>query len=228
MARRRLDLKLLLLIPMLAVLPPALASGQSKTPAATSRAPAAPIVTAAQPPAALSSPSAIAPVDDTSAGQRLYVISIDGARDDPANWSVHVFKSRHRMEVYYRGRLFRVYHAVFGRSRWAGGKEWEGDTRTPEGSYFIIQKRRSRRFDWFLKLNYPNGLDQEQFVALKEAHQIPARLSLGGNVGIHGTDDPRLNRDNVNWTLGCISVDNQNIEEMAALLPVGTLVVIKP
>jgi len=165
---------------------------------------------------------------DTTDGQRLYRDSVDGTRDDPYNWAVHVFKSQHRMVVYYKGHLFWVFHAVFGRSRWAGGKEWEGDTRTPEGSYLIVSKHRSSRFQWFLKLNYPNGIDEEQFEELKAAHEISARLHMGGQVGIHGTDDPRLNLHDVNWTLGCISVDSADIEEMAALLPVGTLVVIKP
>lgn len=187
--------------------------------------------TAIQPKAGLQSAALTGPtsnVEDTAEGQRLYLNSIDGERDNSYNWSIHVFKSSHRLEVYYKGHLFRVYHAVFGRSRWAGGKEWEGDTRTPEGSYLIIAKHPSTRFRWFLKLNYPNGLDEEQFVALKAAHEIPRRSRMGGQVGIHGTDDERLNLDNVNWTLGCISVDNDDIAEMATLLPVGTLVVIKP
>jgi L,D-peptidoglycan transpeptidase YkuD (ErfK/YbiS/YcfS/YnhG family) len=37
-----------------------------------------------------------------------------------------------------------------------------------------------------------------------------------------------LNRDNVNWTTGCISVDDEDIEELKKLLPDGTLVMIKP
>lgn len=166
--------------------------------------------------------------DDTAEGERLLRQSIDGARDDPFNWSLHIFKARHRVEVFFKGRLIRTYHAVFGRSRWAGGKQWEGDTRTPEGSYLIVAKHRSARFRWFLRLNYPNGLDQERFVALQAAKQIPARLHEGGQVGIHGTDSPVLNLRDVNWTLGCISVNNTDIDEMARLLPVGTLVVINP
>jgi lipoprotein-anchoring transpeptidase ErfK/SrfK len=47
-------------------------------------------------------------------------------------------------------------------------------------------------------------------------------------VGIHGTDSPVLNLGDVNWTLGCISLNNDDIAEMARLLPVGTLVVINP
>jgi lipoprotein-anchoring transpeptidase ErfK/SrfK len=132
------------------------------------------------------------------------------------------------MELYYRSQLFRVYHAVFGRSGMTGGKEWAGDARTPEGNYLIIDKRRSARFRWFLKLNYPNGIDEARFNELRASNRIPAWKREGSLVGIHGTDSPMLNIQNVNWTLGCISVYNDDINEMAALLPVGTLVVINP
>ncbi len=53
-------------------------------------------------------------------------------------------------------------------------------------------------------------------------------ISEGDGIGIHGTDEPILNAGKVNWTTGCISVDNGAIDELEALLPVGTLVVIKP
>jgi lipoprotein-anchoring transpeptidase ErfK/SrfK len=189
-------------------------------------------IPAASPTGALQSALLIAPTknnpDDTTEGRRLFTDSIDGSKSDPLNWSMHVYKSRHRIELYYQNHLFRTYHAVFGRSRWGGGKVWEGDSRTPEGAYLIIQKRRSTRFQWFLRLNYPNATDQERFAEMRAAREIPAAANEGGQVGIHGTDSPTLNVGDVNWTLGCISVSNDDIQEMARLLPIGTLVVINP
>ncbi len=219
-----------------------------KTAALSVKTPAAPVANttaaaaicstpAASPPASTSTPGSVRPValivptkhaDETAAGQKAYYQASDDEERNPMNWSLHVFKGRHRTEVYFKGYLFKVYHAVFGRSRWTGAKLMEGDTRTPEGSYLITEKRRSSRFDWFLKLNYPNGADQQRFAALKASHEISAGAREGGQVGIHGTDSPALNVRDVNWTLGCISVDNPDIEEMARLLPVGTLVVINP
>ena len=166
--------------------------------------------------------------DDTALGQHLYDQNLDGAHSDPFSWAIHIYKSRHRIEVYYKNQLFRTYHAVFGRSDRAGGKQWEGDSRTPEGSYLIVAKRPSDRFDWFLKLNYPNATDEERFASMRANHQLPAWRREGGLIGIHGTDSPILNITDTNWTLGCISVVNPDIEEMARLLPVGTLVVINP
>jgi hypothetical protein len=148
--------------------------------------------------------------------------------DDPFDWVVHVSKSRHLLQVFFKGRPYRVYHAVFGRSLEQGAKLWEGDRRTPEGNYLIVAKHRSPRFGWFLKINYPNEFDQQRFEQSQAAHIVPASAGEGGQIGIHGTDAPYLNVADVNWTTGCISVDNADIKELARLLPIGTLVVINP
>jgi lipoprotein-anchoring transpeptidase ErfK/SrfK len=148
--------------------------------------------------------------------------------EDPFNWAVHAYKSRHRLEVYYREHLYRTYHAVFGRSPVAGAKLWEGDRRTPEGYYLIVSKHRSARFGWFLHINYPNEEDRQRFEHGLDAHLIPASAREGGQIGIHGTDSPYLNVSDVDWTTGCISVDNADINELAQMLPIGTLVVIAP
>jgi L,D-transpeptidase catalytic domain len=155
--------------------------------------------------------------------------AVDGmVIENPSYWVVHAYKARHRLEVYFRGHLYKTYHAVFGRSLDSGAKLWSGDRRTPEGNYLIIGKHRSARFGWFLHINYPNERDHERFERSRAAHLIPASAGEGGQIGIHGTDSPYLNVSDVNWTTGCISVDNADISELARLLPVGTLVMIEP
>ncbi len=151
----------------------------------------------------------------------------DGSERDPGNWIVRVYKSRHLLEVWYKGRFYRSYRAVFGRNLDTSAKLFAGDRRTPEGSYLIISKYPSRRWRYFLRLNYPNLIDLSHFEELRAAHEIAAK-DAGGSIGIHGTDVPMLNEGNINWTTGCISVDNGAIDELEALLPVGTTVVIKP
>ena len=153
----------------------------------------------------------------------------DGARlvsNDPLDWAVHAYKSQHRLEVYFKGRLYKTYHTVFGRSLASGAKLWAGDRRTPEGNYLIIEKHRSARFVWFLRINYPNERDYERFEYGRAVHLIPASAHEGGQIGIHGTDSPLLNVSDFDWTTGCISVDNSDIMDLARLLPVGTLVTI--
>ena len=154
------------------------------------------------------------------------------AFDDPLNWSVTIFKKRHQLVVYYKGRLFKTYHAVFGRSFELGTKLWEGDRRTPEGVYAIVEKHPSRRWDWFLTLNYPNSLDRYRYEQMRTGGEVPIAdghpVGVGGRIGIHGTDNPILNRGDVNWTTGCISVDDEDVEELMRILPNGTLVIINP
>jgi hypothetical protein len=165
-------------------------------------------------------------------GQRLYKEAGPTATLDPLNWSVMVYKSRHELDVYFDGRFFKKYRAVFGRNLVPSRKEWSEDRQTPEGVYTIIRKYPSARFHWFLKLNYPNLVDRQRYRELRVEHDVPEVdghiLPIGGAIGIHGTDVPVLNAGLVNWTTGCISVDNSAIAELDRLLPVGTIVIINP
>ena len=42
-----------------------------------------------------------------------------------------------------------------------------------------------------------------------------------------GTDKPWLNRQGVDWTWGCISIDNDNVRDLASLVYIGTPVLIE-
>lgn len=172
--------------------------------------------------------SAVSPA--LTPGERLYKESSTAEINDPLNWSVMVYKSRHKLVVYFKGRLLKKYKAVFGRAFSLGPKEWADDRRTPQGVYKIIDKYPSLRFRWFLLLNYPNIVDRERYRRLRLDHDVPRLdghvLPIGGDVGIHGTNAPVLNRGLINWTTGCISVGNRAISQLARLLPVGTLVII--
>ncbi len=165
-------------------------------------------------------------------GQRAFELTRDDSYLDPDSWSVMAYKSRHQLIVYYKGRLYRVYHAVFGRNRGNGTKLWEGDRRTPEGVYTIVEKHHSRRWQWFLGLNYPNDIDRYRYEQMRDAREVPIHdghdVGEGGHIGIHGTDVPILNAGNIDWTTGCISVNNQDIQELTRILPVGTVVIINP
>ena len=194
-------------------------------------------------PTAAATPSASSSVQgSTSAGAAVSeqptagVIALRNTYDpaivrNPYSWSVMVYKSQHRLLVYYRGHLYKEYHAVFGRNLDPGTKLWSGDRRTPEGAYTIIAKRLNSRWRYFLKLDYPNSVDRARYEQLVSQGEVPRfrghAISAGDGIGIHGTDEPILNTGNVNWTTGCISVDNGAIDELETLLPVGTLVVIK-
>jgi murein L,D-transpeptidase YafK len=124
----------------------------------------------------------------------------------------------------------RSFPAVFGLSS-SGKKLHEGDLRTPTGLYMIVHKRPHWRWEHFLLLDYPNAHDRERYWQALEAGELPREgsgwVGIGGQVGIHGTDKPALNDRNVDWTLGCISLQNRDVADLAAMVPVGTLVLIE-
>jgi hypothetical protein len=193
-------------------------------------------------PAAISTPAPAPaaahskPIDGAIAetpGEREFRLTRDAGVLDKRNWALMAYKLRHQIVVYYKGRQFKTYHAVFGRSGQPGTKLWAGDRRTPEGLYVIIKKYASRRFGHFLRLNYPNKIDRNRYENLRESGAVPVNddgspLPEGGAIGIHGTDVQILNDGDIDWTTGCISVDNDAIAELNRLIPVGTMVLIKP
>jgi len=145
-------------------------------------------------------------------------------------WAVVVRKECRTLDVYRYGTRIRSFPAVFGLNG-GGSKLYEGDLRTPIGLYMIVDKRPHPRWGHFLLLDYPNLHDVERYWVAMESGRIPhlgdRYPGPGGAVGIHGTDKPSLNRRELDWTWGCISLQNADIETLAAIVPVGTLVLIE-
>ena len=118
-----------------------------------------------------------------------------------------------------------------------GDKEREGDGRTPEGTLYVCTRNDRSRFHLFLGLSYPSlaqahrglseGLiDGAQYEAVRKAHGArdcpPWNTPLGGAVGIHGGG---VHGD---WTVGCIALANEHIEELWSVLRLGDPVQIVP
>jgi len=145
-------------------------------------------------------------------------------------WVVVVRKSCRTLDVYRYGARMRTFPAVFGLNG-SGSKLYEGDLRTPSGLYMIVDKRLHPRWRQFLLLDYPNVQDLHRYWLAMERGGLPRRgdgyVGAGGAVGIHGTDKPGLNTRNVDWTWGCISLQNADVDDLARLVPVGTLVLIE-
>ena len=145
-------------------------------------------------------------------------------------WVVVVRKACRSLDVYHYGGRVRSFPAVFGLNG-SGSKLYEGDRRTPTGLYMIVDKRPHPRWRRFLLLDYPNAQDLHRYWLAMEGGDLPRRgdgyVGAGGAVGIHGTDKPGLNARGVDWTWGCISLQNADIDDLARLVPVGTLVLIE-
>lgn len=140
-----------------------------------------------------------------------------------------VEKSCHTLNLYSHGYLVKSYPAVFGRKK--GEKLYEGDMRTPTGLYMIIGKEHHSRWARFMLLDYPTEHDVRTYwqnVTLGGVPRIGGRYpGVGGAIGLHGTDKEKFNRLGINWTLGCISLFNQDVKGLYERVPNGTLVYIK-
>ena len=152
---------------------------------------------------------------------------LDWAADEP--YFVVVRTACRTLDVYRYGDRIASYAAVFGLGG-TSGKLHEGDRKTPTGLYTIVDVRHHPRWQRFLLLDYPNLHDLHRYEVAVGAGNIPLlgdRLAeVGGAVGIHGTDKPELNARNVDWTWGCISLRNDDVEELSTIVPVGTPVLI--
>ena len=116
-----------------------------------------------------------------------------------------------------------------------GPKRWEGDGRTPEGTYRIDERHRSENFHRFLHVSYPDGEDRRRYRALRAQNEVPMEgarpVGIGGAIGIHGTGSnlvARLFGRSVNATQGCIMVSNAEAEELFAAVIPGATIEIRP
>jgi lipoprotein-anchoring transpeptidase ErfK/SrfK len=147
----------------------------------------------------------------------------------PERW-ILVRKSERTLSLYDGSTLVKIYPAVLGKDpHWA--KLYQGDHRTPEGEYHITAKYFHPYWSRFMMLDYPTEANQEIYSWSRQRGLLPVRgrsvPGIGGAIGIHGTEDETLNRRGVNWTEGCISLFNHDVEEVYDLVPIGTRVVIE-
>jgi murein L,D-transpeptidase YafK len=169
------------------------------------------------------------------------ILLASAARVSAEDVRVVVWKQRRVLEVVDTGRVIRRYRISLGVSP-VGRKEVRGDGKTPVGKYYIYEKRPSKSFRWFFALNYPDSEDADRafkagrisadtwtdiWIADRTGRQPPWDTPLGAFVGIHGTGaDARKARLRLaaDWTNGCIALSDRDIEDLNALIPVGTAV----
>ena len=109
--------------------------------------------------------------------------------------------------------IVKQYNVVTGKN--SGPKQCDGDKKTPEGVYKIIEKRDSK-YHKFLALDYPRAKD------IKKAKELGCKP--GDSIGIHSWIEGLP----VDSSLGCIRVKTkEEILEVNRLVSVGTEVEIK-
>lgn len=126
-----------------------------------------------------------------------------------------IYKSAHRMEAWSGKRLLKVYKVAIG-SGGKGPKLFQGDNRTPQGTYRVVGRHRSRRYHLFLLLSYPNARDRARWQRNRRQGKVPRGRGVGSAIGIHGEKQGYawLPHKWVDWTQGCVAVDNEEIEEL--------------
>ena len=129
-----------------------------------------------------------------------------------------VSKLERRLSVYRNGNLYRTYDVGLGFNGLAD-KRFAGDNATPEGRYTIIRKIPSSLYYKALLIDYPNDEDRRSFANEKSRGAIPRSAGIGGDVEIHGGGQDSLTR-------GCVSLDNDKMDELYALVSVGTRITI--
>jgi murein L,D-transpeptidase YafK len=137
--------------------------------------------------------------------------------------SILILKKEHVLELLDGGKVIRTYQVALGRGGLAP-KDREGDGRTPEGHYFIDSRNASSRYHKALHISYPNAADR----ARAEKLGVPP----GGAIMIHGLPNGMSWLGSTHrvydWTLGCVAVTDDQINEIWKMVPVGTPVEIRP
>ena len=137
----------------------------------------------------------------------------------PEVTQILVDKSDRKMWLLHEKRVLKEYDVDLGFAP-AGHKQFEGDGRTPEGIYRINRRNPNSRYHLSLGISYPNTKD----VAFARARG----KSPGGEIFIHGGPRILAERNKADWTAGCISVTDKEMETIYAMVNDGTLIYIKP
>jgi len=146
----------------------------------------------------------------------------------PSSYYIVIDKSKYELSVIDGQGWLVTYPVVFGNND-LGDKMMAGDRRTPEGIFTLVSKRVDKKWDRFLALDYPTQSDYSKFNYRKQQGLIPQTAKIGGAIGIHGVwphEDYTIDQYQ-NWTEGCISMKNQDVEELYNLVPIGTKVYIR-
>lgn len=129
--------------------------------------------------------------------------------------SIKIDKSAYALSVYNKDTVLITYPCVFGFNA-IDDKAQEGDGCTPEGKFGVRSKYAHKSWNYFIWIDYPNKESWSRFNRRKANGEIGKDGTIGGEVGIHGVPEggDYLIDERVNWTLGCISLKNDHVEDL--------------
>lgn len=140
--------------------------------------------------------------------------------DGPAVTHVVVNKADRRLYLLHDTQILQAYDVGLGFAP-VGHKQFQGDGRTPEGTYIIDRRNPNSDYHLSIGISYPNRRD---FAAASAVGQSP-----GGDIFIHGQRHAaRRRKSSGDWTYGCIAVSNLEMEQIYAMVRNGTPITINP
>ena len=142
--------------------------------------------------------------------------------------SILIDKTDYELQIFDEEGWYATYPVVFG-NKSLGDKMIEGDRKTPEGNFKIINKRPHEKWHKIMSLDYPTKDSWQKFKERKAKGVIPSNAKIGGGIAIHGTwpNDDLVVDDFTNWTQGCIALRNEDLDEIFTYVPIGTKVTIR-
>ena len=150
------------------------------------------------------------------------VQTVYAIRNGPVD-KVLIEKKDRRLTLLAGKKVLKTYKIALGGNP-DGPKERQGDNKTPEGVYHIDSRNNNSLYHLSLHISYPNEKDKKRACELG--------VSPGGDIMIHGIKNGFSwvgeQHATIDWTKGCIAVTDDEIEEIADLVPNGTTVEIKP
>ncbi len=123
-----------------------------------------------------------------------------------------VYKERRKLYLLHGHTIIKSYKIGLGFNP-IGHKRFEGDGKTPEGSYFIDRRNPNSNYHLSLGISYPNIEDR--------SYASTHGKSAGGDIFIHGRAGKHRGRGR-DWTWGCIAVKDRHIEEIFTMVENGT------
>ncbi|MDR2902285.1 MAG: L,D-transpeptidase family protein [Lactobacillales bacterium] len=135
-----------------------------------------------------------------------------------------IYKEKRELTAYHGDRELKTYKVALGFEP-KGHKQFEGDGKTPEGIYKVDGKNPHSKYHKNLGVSYPNAADRAY---AKKHGKRP-----GGDIKIHGLPNglgflKGLHLQKSDWTLGCIAVTNEEIDELYKYTAIGATVEIHP
>ena len=148
------------------------------------------------------------------------------------------------LSVMWGDRQVEVFDRIVVGSSGVGVKQRRGDNKTPLGVFRVGWINERSRFRIFFGLDYPNLDHAEQALrdnridwltyqriraALLDGRTPPQDTPLGGQIGIHGVGngDPAVHAAGINWTAGCVALDNRQIDALRPWVQMGMRVEIR-